>query len=108
MGCIAFNSPAAEIERLVRGLNPWPGTFTYLHGKMVKIWEAYVIPEEPGDASVKPGTIVKAEKGEIVVKTGDGYLAVTSLQPEGKKRMDTEAFLRGYKVEKGEQFEERK
>ena len=108
MGCIAFNAPAAEIERLVRGLNPWPGTFTYLHGKMVKIWDAYVMPEGEMDASVKPGTITSTENGEIVVKTGDGYLVIVSLQPEGKKRMETEAFLRGYKVEKGEQFEERK
>ena len=108
MGCIAFNAPAAEIERLARGLNPWPGTFTYLHGKMVKIWDAYVMPEGEMDASVKPGTITSTENGEIVVKTGDGYLVIVSLQPEGKKRMETEAFLRGYKVEKGEQFEERK
>ncbi len=111
-GHIDFNAPAEEIERLIRGLDPWPGTYTYIHGKMLKIWKAYVIPvnEAAGkgidtEEEISAGTVAAASKNNIIVKTGNGYLAITSLQPEGKKRMDTDAFLRGYKIEKGEQFE---
>lgn len=110
MGHISFEAPAVKTERLIRGLNPWPGTFVYLNGRTLKIWEAYVITqaeaEEAGiaDCSAAPGTVTAVRKKDFAVKTGDGYLAVTSIQPEGKKRMETEAFLRGYKIEKGEQF----
>ncbi len=111
-GHIDFNAPAEEIERLIRGLDPWPGTYTHIHGKMLKIWKAYVIPvnEAAGkgidtEEEISAGTVAAASKNNIIVKTGNGYLAITSLQPEGKKRMDTDAFLRGYKIEKGEQFE---
>lgn len=79
---------------------------------MLKIWKAYVIPvnEAAGkgidtEEEISAGTVAAASKNNIIVKTGNGYLAITSLQPEGKKRMDTDAFLRGYKIEKGEQFE---
>lgn len=112
-GKIDFNNTAEEIERLIRGLNPWPSAYTYIHGKMLKIWDADIINEESADKawdeenSVKTGTIVALRKHDIVVKTKKGYLALKSLQLEGKKRMDTGAFLRGYKIEEGEQFEDR-
>lgn len=112
-GKIDFYDTAEEIERLIRGLNPWPSAYTYIHGKMLKIWDADIIKEESADKawdeenSVKTGTIVALRKNDIVVKTQKGYLALKSLQLEGKKRMDTGAFLRGYKIEEGEQFEDR-
>ncbi len=112
MGHIDFNAPAEDIERLIRGLDPWPGTFTRIHGKTLKIWKASVISKEGAaengvdiNEEISAGTVASVNKNDIIVKTGNGYLAVTSLQPEGKKRMDTGAFLRGYKIEKGEKFE---
>ncbi len=114
MGNIDFNAPAQEIERLIRGLDPWPCAFTHIHGKTLKIWGADVLSEDSAknagiaDVSALSGTITAVEKNKIVVKTGNGYLAITSLQLEGKKKMETEAFLRGYKIEKGEQFEQKK
>lgn len=105
-GDIDFEKSAVEIERLIRGLNPWPSAFTHIHGKMLKIWEADVLG---GDAAEKydiidaePGHIAYVDKTKMLISTGDGYLDVLSVQLEGKKRMDTAAFLRGYKVEKGE------
>ena len=92
----------------VRGLNPWPSAYTHLHGKMLKIWEADVLSDEEAkdagvaDESAQPGTITATGKNDMVVKTGDGYLVITSLQLEGKKRMDTGSFLRGYSVSTGE------
>lgn len=109
-GKIDFLKDAISIERLIRGLNPWPSAFAFIHGKMLKIWEADVLSEEEAEAAgmsddtAEPGTITAIGKDKIVVKTGKDYLVVTSLQLEGKKRMDTGAFLRGYKLEAGEKL----
>lgn len=96
LGSIDWNRPAVELERLVRGLNPWPSAYTKLHGKNFKIWRAKVI-SAASDKS--PGCIVKAEKNDLWVQTGDGVLALLEVQMEGKKRMDAGAFLRGYPID---------
>ncbi len=95
MGEIDWNRPAFEIERLVRGLNPWPSAYTDFGGKVMKIWAADVVSE---NSSKAPGTVAKVEKELFCVQTGDGMLAVRELQMPGKKRMDTESFLRGNAV----------
>ncbi len=98
MGNIDWNQDAGSIERLIRGLNPWPSAYTKTHGKTLKIWSADVLEETSQKA---PGTVLKAQKGEFHIQTGEGVLAVRELQLEGKKRMDTAAFLRGYEIEEG-------
>jgi methionyl-tRNA formyltransferase len=103
MGNIDFTKPAKEIECLIRGLNPWPSAYTTLHGKTLKIWDADVVD---GDPSVKPGTILKVTKKEIVVQTGENALALKEIQLSGKKRMQTAAFLLGYQVAEGEELGE--
>lgn len=97
-GLIHFNRPAAELERLIRGLNPWPSAYTYLGGKTLKIWDADVIDT---DSEGKPGEIISVTKNSIVIKTASGSLAVKELQLEGKKRMTADAFLRGYSITPG-------
>ena len=101
MGHIDWTKDAASIERLVRGLNPWPSAYTRLGDKMLKIWKAQVVSEESG---AEPGCIVKVEKDHILVQTGKGMLAISELQLEGKKRMPVEAFLNGYEIEEGTYF----
>lgn len=98
LGNIDWKRPAVEIERLIRGLNPWPSAFTKLNGKTLKIWSAQVLNESEKDAAAVPGTILSADAQGLCVKTGQGVLNITELQLEGKKRMDTPAFLRGYAV----------
>lgn len=98
MGEINWLKPAAEIERLVRGLNPWPSAYTHWNGKLLKIWEADVLPIE---ADGKCGQVAEAFDGHLQIVTGDGVLDIRSLQLEGKKRLDTAAFLRGYPILKG-------
>lgn len=98
MGNIDWTQDAAAIERLIRGLNPWPSAYTKLHGKTLKIWAARV---SETDTVMAPGTVVKAEKEQFLIQTGKGVLCVEELQLEGKKRMDTAAFLRGYSIEEG-------
>lgn len=99
LGNINWKRPAVAIERLIRGLSPWPSAYTNWNGKTMKIWSAKA---EEGIKSAEEGTIVKVEKDAFYVQTGDGYLKVTELQIPGKKRMDAGAFLRGYEVKAGD------
>lgn len=101
MGRIDWEKSAAEIERLVRGLNPWPSAYTYLDGKTLKIWKADVISENKG---VQPGMVAVTAKDGLHIQTGDGVLVIRELQLEGKKRMEAAAFLRGYPIEEGKKL----
>ena len=100
-GHIDWNKSAREIERLIRGLNPWPSAYTHLDGKTLKIWKATVKGSESGE---KPGCIVDVTRDAILVQTGEGVLQLDEIQLEGKKRMACDAFLRGYHIEKGGYF----
>lgn len=95
LGKIDFSKPAVEIERLIRGLNPWPSAFTYMDEKMLKIWDADVSAKA---SESRPGTILELGKDYIEVATGEGTLKIRELQLEGKKRMTADAFLNGYSV----------
>lgn len=99
MGEMDWTKPADELERLIRGLNPWPSAYTHFHEKTLKIWAAEV---ESQNSSFAPGTVSKVSKDAIYVQTGDGTLVIRELQLEGKKRMTADAFLRGYPVTVGE------
>ena len=99
MGLLDFSKSARELERLVRGLNPWPSAFSHLNGKTLKIWEASV--EEENGEKKAPGTVLQADAKGFRIQTGEGILKIDTLQMEGKKRMDVQAFLRGYTVEEG-------
>lgn len=107
MGNIDWTMDADRIERLVRGLNSWPGTFTKIHGKTVKIWDCDVVCQETlteSQASATPGTVIVSEKDQLIVKAGNGALSLRMLQPEGKKNMTVDAYLRGYPIAQGELF----
>ncbi|MCI9282325.1 MAG: methionyl-tRNA formyltransferase [Lachnospiraceae bacterium] len=123
LGEIDWSMDATAIERLIRGLNPWPSAYTWLNGKMLKLWAADVLPEggkenrisgktseevkeySAGDKRQKNvGVIVAALPAGLQIQTGNGILNITSLQLEGKKRMDTGAFLRGFPVQVGMRF----
>ena len=97
MGHIDWTKDAVSIERLVRGLNPWPSAYTSYAGKTMKIWAAEVA-DLPGERA--PGKI-HVTKDRLFVETGEGVLDVKELQLEGKKRMDTASFLRGFQMEDG-------
>lgn len=95
MGRLDFDRHAEELARYVRGLNPWPGTYTELDGRLLKIWAAEAVPYAGTEA---PGTITDVTKKSFTYVTGDGGLLIRELQPEGKRRMTAEEFLRGYKL----------
>ena len=102
MGNIDWTMPAVKIERLVRGLNSWPGAYTFMNGKMLKIWGAEIT-----DGSMfggEPGTVTGTDKNAIYVACGEGALALTEVQYEGKKRMSTQAFLLGARILPGQKL----
>ena len=98
LGDIDWKKPAVEIERLIRGLNPWPSAYTHLDNKAFKIWKARVVET---DGAYAPGCICKVGKNTMVVQTGEGGLELLEVQLAGKKRMDAGSFLRGYPVAEG-------
>ena len=106
MGEIDWTMPAAQIERRLRGMLPWPGAFTRLDGHVLKIWSAEGAEGMDSGKGMPaqqalPGTVLYTDKTRIFVSTGDGVLALLEVQAEGKKRMGTDAFLRGTKIPAG-------
>lgn len=97
LGRIDFSMPAVEIERLIRGLNPWPSAFTSYNGKTMKLWKA----KADNCGQGVPGQVIHVDKNSFTVQTGQGTLQILELQMEGKKRMDAGAFLRGCPLETG-------
>lgn len=98
LGKIDFKKSALEIERLIRGLNPWPSAYTYINGKVLKIWKADVMIS---DEACQPGVVKDIEKNMFIVGTGENLLGIKEVQLQGKKRMSTEDFLRGNSINMG-------
>ncbi|MDE6622181.1 MAG: methionyl-tRNA formyltransferase [Lachnospiraceae bacterium] len=98
MGKIDWTQDAVCIERLVRGLNPWPSAYTFCQGKSVKIWSSDALDGDSvktEENAAQPGMIAAVTKDSFDVACGRGFLRIYELQLEGKKRMDTKSFLLG-------------
>ena len=91
---IDFSKSVDEVHNLVRGLSPFPGAFTYLDGKMIKILKG---KKEITDPKPPQGQIESDNKTFLKFACADGYIHVLEIQMEGKRRMKIEEFLRGYK-----------
>ena len=103
-GKIDWSNPSEVIRNLIRGTNPWPCAHTFLNGKILKIFKAKNINKEHFDCcndKIPCGTVLEASK-KLLVKTGDGVLEIDELQLEGSKRMNSEAFLLGRRINKGD------
>jgi methionyl-tRNA formyltransferase len=98
-GLIDWGLTAVEIGNRVRGLSPWPGAYTFLEGKIVKL-----IASEPIAGSGEPGVLYEKDKNTLEVGTGSGLLRIVTLQPEGKKSMTAAEFLRGHRGIAGKRF----
>lgn len=97
-GLIDWQHTAMDIHNRVRGLSPWPGAYTYLEGRMLKIIET-----EPLKGDGEPGIILPTETG-LIVGTGGGLIKILRLQPEAKRVMTAGEFLRGYRETAGKRF----
>lgn len=92
---ISFDKTKREVRNLIRGLNPWPGAYAILEGKMVKIWNAKIGEEVHFEAF--NGQIVSLFEDGIAVKVNNGEIIITELQVEGRKKMSAKDFLNGLK-----------
>jgi len=105
-GMIDWTQSARSIVNRIRGLSPWPGCYTFLHGQRLVIWKAKAEEEKvpPWNPDEKPGMILEVTKTELRVMAGEGVLQVTEIQPANQKRMTVEQFLQGRSVQSGDVF----
>lgn len=101
MGHIDWKKDARELHCLIRGLDPWPSAYGFFQNKRYRFFKPRVV-----EIAVKqePGTICQADKNGLLVATGKNYLLIREIQPEGKKRMDVQAYLCGFSFPIGERF----
>lgn len=118
MGRIDWRKDAETLERLVRGMNPWPSAYCGFRGKSLKVWASGVSSEEEQEGSAyaglfrreeektaRPGEVLLVTKDRIYVQTGKGVLLLKEVQLAGKKRMPVQDFLLGCPVRAGEVLE---
>ena len=101
-GLIRWELPAATLLNQVRGLTPWPGTYTLLNKKRLRIIKVQV---DKGTLDDIPGKVARVTDLGIEVGTGQGRLVINELQPEGKKSMSAKSFLAGHKIKRGTLFD---
>ena len=106
-GLVDWSQPAEAIARACRAFDPWPGLYTQWQGKTLKLMDISVHPENR-TGSIAPGTVVAVGSGRgLYVTTGEGVLALNSVQLEGRRAVTGEEFLRGYPDIVGSQLESR-
>jgi len=93
-GAVDWSKSAVELHNLVRGLHPWPFAFTYLLGERLILRRARAVG---ADTPALPGTIVAAHGEDFIAATGDGLLAITELQREGKRPVTAREFVTGHR-----------
>jgi methionyl-tRNA formyltransferase len=103
-GLINWQKSALTLHNLIRGLVPWPGAYTFLKRKRVKIWQADVARLQSEDKA-QPGEVlaIKKEKG-LVVRTGEGELLLKIVQREGGRKISAYQFALGARIQPGERF----
>jgi len=98
MGHIDWSLPAARLHCLIRGLDPWPSAYGFIDGKRHRFFSPEIVrltPDKP------PGTIWSADNQGLLIAAGEDCLLIREIQPEGKKRMDVAACLRGAAIAPG-------
>ncbi len=97
-GRIDWSKPAEAIERFIRGMNPWPGAFTFMGDKRLRIFRAAVCQvTDPRP----PGTVIRGFDNELRVACGRDALCIQEIQADSGKRMDIARFLQGKPIEPG-------
>ena len=99
-----------EILRKLRSLSNWPGGWTYHNQNRIRIHEAKKIEFSVGKENIKPGEFIGySGNGSPIIQCGsNSFLEITQIQKEGKKKMNSQDFLRGYKINIGDKFRRNK
>lgn len=101
LGLIDWNKTAREIHNLVRGTDPWPGTYTFIGGGRMRVWKTSLVPEA-ADSSRSNGEILKVDDEGILVKCSDENLLIREVQFDSSKRMSVRDYIRGHQINTGE------
>jgi len=101
-GRIDWNKPAEAVHDQVRGMNPWPGAHTALHGRRIKVHRTVTSTLDPEGAP--PGQVIALDADGILVACAEGTLEIQELQESGRKRVDARAFATGRGVSVGDRF----
>lgn len=98
---IEWNKPARQIHNFIRGLSPYPSSWTVHSGKIIKIHRSNIL-----ESSINlPGEVILRTNNALHIGTSEGAISILEIQQEGKKKLSVEEFLRGYSIEVGERFE---
>jgi methionyl-tRNA formyltransferase len=100
-GRIDWRQPAGEIFNLIRGLDPWPGSYSFWRGKLCHLYKPRLIE---GAEKKMPGEIIRADDSGLLVATGRDYILITEIKIEGSRRMAIADFRRGHKIDIGEKL----
>ncbi|MBW6519706.1 MAG: methionyl-tRNA formyltransferase [Desulfoarculaceae bacterium] len=100
-GCLDWNQPAAKLHCLIRGLDPWPGAYSFVNGHRFRFFAPEIVHKESRQAA---GTLLLADTQGLLITTARDCLLIKEIQPEGKKRMTVEAYLCGHPLAPGMQF----
>ncbi|MDD4564269.1 MAG: methionyl-tRNA formyltransferase [Eubacteriales bacterium] len=98
-GLVDFEKSPIEIERLIQGLNSWPGAYTFYNGEQMKLWNAEALDDKTKEPA---GTIIETTKQGIKVAAGGRTLLIKRIQMPGKKAMDAAEYLKGNRISAGE------
>jgi methionyl-tRNA formyltransferase len=105
---IDFNQPAQQVHDFIRGLSPYPGAYSFIDGKIIKLFGSNLLDTDNWqlntEKKVAPGTRLKAQGSELYVACKSGIISIGEVQLEGKRRMSVEEFLRGYAISRGTRF----
>ena len=103
-GRIDWTQSATALVNFIRAMDPWPSAYTWHRGKLLKICKGQALE---GASASQPGVVTEARRGEgFVVATGQGSLLVTEVQPEGRRRMTADEYVRGTHLQVGERLGE--
>lgn len=98
-GLVDWTRPAKELDRLVRGVDPWPGAHTMFRGKILKLFRS-----RTGDVRGRPGQVMGLENGLLHVATGEGSLVLAELQLAGQRRLPAASFWHGQRLQSNDTF----
>ena len=95
---VDFSKSSEDIHNLIRGTSPFPLSYAFLNGRMIKFVSSFLPDENAGASNAPAGTVVSLKNGNIYVSTGDGILGIDGVLPEGKGRMKASNFINSRKV----------
>lgn len=98
-GLVDWTRPAKQLDRLVRGVDPWPGAHTMFRGKILKLFDS-----RTGDVQGRPGQVMGLENGLLHVATGEGSLVLAELQLAGQRRLPAASFWHGQRLQSNDTF----